>query len=109
MQHFAHKVNRRSRAFLEPWDKCLCFNIVEVATQVLARSSPAKSSSWHGTDITQRVAPVGCTSGTGERFPAGGRDGSQSEAVGHTSFLRCPASALSRTELAAVHCSARLL
>ncbi len=109
MQHFAQKVNRCSRAFLEPRDKCLCFNMVEVATQVLARRSPAKLSSWHGTDIARRVAPVGCTSGTGERFRAGGRDDSQSEVLGDTSFLRCPASAVSRDRLAGVHSTARLL
>src|SRR6266436_4607461 len=86
MQYSAQKVNRCSRAFLEPWDKCLCFNMVEVATQVLARRYPAKLSSWHGTDIARRVAPVGFTSGTGERFRAGGRDDSQSEALGDTSL-----------------------
>src|SRR5712691_5980012 len=96
MQHFAHKVNRCSRAFLEPWDKCLFFNIVEVATQVLARSSPAKSSSWHGPTLL------------GVWLPSGARDGSQSDALGDTSFLRCAASAVSRDELAAVQFSARL-
>jgi len=42
----------------------LGFNIIEVATQVLACSSPVKPSSWHDTDILR----VWRTSGTGEKF-----------------------------------------
>src|SRR5260370_16452584 len=102
MQQFAQKVNRCSRAFLQPRDKCLCFNIVEVVTQVLARSSPPKSSSWHGPDIARR-APVRCTSGTGERFPAGGLDGSQSQPLSTTSFLRSPPSTLTLPHLPPAH------
>src|SRR5260370_41302555 len=99
MQYSAQKVNRCSRAFLEPWDKCLCFNMVEVATQVLARRSPAKLASWHGTDIARRVAPVGGTSGRGEGVRAGGRDDSRAEVLAATSFLSCPASAVRRDRL----------
>src|SRR5260370_21744679 len=108
MQYSARRVNRCSSGFLERWDKCLCFNMVEVATQVLARRSPAKLSSWHGTDIARRVAPVGFTSGTGERFRAGGRDDSQSEALGDTSFLRGPGSAGHPDQLAGGHSNVRV-